>query len=373
MNTIACRYRLPRRNCPRARLLLPLLTLALALAACTKDHVLGAADDTDGGSDGPVADSGPDGPVPADARDAPGAPDAPAAAVCVDNGVSYHAGDIIPRGSSTCAVSCLCFANGTIGACTGACPGGTAPDAGPPTLLALIRVSASTNSPEIDVAVYSDGSADRTAGGSAGTMPPSVRTFAVGSPEGIMFLTHLAAIDNLGDVGDPNVVPLNLCPKSVSSGTVTKVTAGGVTSGDMQCLTNPTAAETGLAHDCDVLTARDDPNFGLTAQLCVNTMGQVSSALCCASGADFPDMCATGACGCSPADSHAVSTCVCPSGGCFLPSYGCAGPVGACTFGDDSTCNDNIAANGFHGHCLTDGRCACNSGFHLVTASGRCQ
>jgi hypothetical protein len=58
------------------------------------------------------------------------------------------------------------------------------------------------------------------------------------------------------------------------------------------------------------------------AALCTATGGQVSSALCCNSATDFPNSCATGACGCATSNSHTVSTCTCAAG-CFMPGVGC--------------------------------------------------
>ena len=50
---------------------------------------------------------------------------------------------------------------------------------------------------------------------------------------------------------------------------------------------------------------------------CTSSGGTVSKGLCCTSTSDFPNTCVTGACGCSPANSHEVKTCQCPSGKCF--------------------------------------------------------
>jgi hypothetical protein len=60
------------------------------------------------------------------------------------------------------------------------------------------------------------------------------------------------------------------------------------------------------------------------AELCLATGGQVTSGLCCASTADFPNSCLTGPCGCAPSSSHTVALCTCPSGGCFAPTTGCS-------------------------------------------------
>lgn len=59
------------------------------------------------------------------------------------------------------------------------------------------------------------------------------------------------------------------------------------------------------------------------AVLCTSTGGQVTTASCCTSVDDFPNTCAVGACSCSPAGSHTVSSCSCPTGTCFMPAQGC--------------------------------------------------
>jgi Matrixin len=52
-------------------------------------------------------------------------------------------------------------------------------------------------------------------------------------------------------------------------------------------------------------------------QVCVNSGGAVSTALCCLGVGDFPNTCGIGACGCSPTSSHEVQVCTCASGKCF--------------------------------------------------------
>jgi hypothetical protein len=120
-------------------------------------------------------------------------------------------------------------------------------------LAASIRVSRSTNSSEIDVVVYSDGSAERTLGphNPAGTtsLDPPPKSYPPASLEVMTFLADLAG------TGDISTLPVvSDCPKSVSFGTETTISAGGKTSVDMQCLANPTPDAMGLAADCVVLT-----------------------------------------------------------------------------------------------------------------------
>ena len=125
-----------------------------------------------------------------------------------------------------------------------------------------------------------------------------------------------------------------------------------------------------LQSECAGVDAGSGIDASSSATLCTTTGGQVSSALCCNSAADFPNSCLTGACGCALASSHTVSTCNCAVG-CFMPAYGCVGPAGTCTVGADQTCNDNPSISSLHGHCVADGRCLCGSG--LLLASGKCQ
>ena len=133
-------------------------------------------------------------------------------------------------------------------------------------LVATIRVSQSTNTSEIDVAVYADGSADRTLGparfGDGSALDPPAKAFAPGSPEVVMFLCDLATVGDVSaipaDPGKPSPT-LPGCAKSGSFGTITTVTAGGNTSGDLQCLDpSASAAAMALAHDCDLLTGRSN-------------------------------------------------------------------------------------------------------------------
>lgn len=50
---------------------------------------------------------------------------------------------------------------------------------------------------------------------------------------------------------------------------------------------------------------------------CVVAGGTVETQTCCKSTGDFPNLCAIGACGCSPDNSKATLTCKCPDGKCF--------------------------------------------------------
>jgi len=124
-------------------------------------------------------------------------------------------------------------------------------------LVASIHVTASTNTGTIDVAVYNDGSAERTIGpanydGGSSNLTPDPASFPAGSPEVIAFLCDLAAAGPI-----MHIPILGGCAKSVSFGTTMSVTAGGQTSGDLECVApEASPAAKALSHDCDVLTAR---------------------------------------------------------------------------------------------------------------------
>lgn len=54
------------------------------------------------------------------------------------------------------------------------------------------------------------------------------------------------------------------------------------------------------------------------AQACLASGGVVTASLCCSGlTSDFPDLCAIGACGCSPSNSKTISTCQCGTNRCW--------------------------------------------------------
>jgi hypothetical protein len=96
--------------------------------------------------------------------------------------------------------------------------------------VAHIRETASTNTPEINVAVYADASAQRTIAGNNAQFVAD-KTYPAGSADVAAFLNQLHL------VGDVSKIPTaGDCGKSVSFGTETIVSADGMTSGDLQCL-----------------------------------------------------------------------------------------------------------------------------------------
>lgn len=50
---------------------------------------------------------------------------------------------------------------------------------------------------------------------------------------------------------------------------------------------------------------------------CAESGGNVSAAWCCKSSGNFPNLCAIGACGCSPENSHEIRFCSCGENKCF--------------------------------------------------------
>jgi hypothetical protein len=403
---------------------LAVAVLALGFAACTRTMSLGAAGTPDGSDVRASTDAG-DAPVDLPVDSAPdAATDTPAdrntdatSVTCIDNGITYHVGDVIPRGAGSCPMSCLCLGNGSIGNCTGvSCPDASTIDAGQncvdngityhsgdvvlcpghplscictdgtvgncgsgipcpvdgsividPIPVASITRGATTP-PGVEVSIDSLGAAQRSvASPSPLPMPPLPRTFPPGAPEVTLFLYHLQRV---GDITRLTVA----CPDAVVNAiTVRRLSGTSVTSSNLDCpLINPTPDAVAFVHDVQVLLGIDDGNDSINAQACTTTGGQIQNNLCCTGASNFPDSCGVGACSCSPANLKVVDSCVCPSGACFLQSAGCVGPANVCTVGADQTCNDNPGANAFHGTCVTGGHCLCHTGFMIVTASGKC-
>ena len=126
------------------------------------------------------------------------------------------------------------------------------------TQAATIHVTRSTNSPEMFVAVYCDGSAERTLGepGSGNVNNVVPQMYAPNSPEVLAFLADLDAVGDVSAIPAspvPSNISLSDCAKSASFGTVTTVASQGKTSGDVQCIKDATADQTALVSDCRVL------------------------------------------------------------------------------------------------------------------------
>ena len=131
-------------------------------------------------------------------------------------------------------------------------------DAG--AIVAQIDLTESTNTRSSTVIVYADASAIRTVGppkgggvilpdGAVVPLGPTPMSWEAGSPVILQFLQDLAA------AGDVSAIPItSFCFKSTSFGTRTYVSAGGASSGDLQCATNLNPAQEALVHDCIGLT-----------------------------------------------------------------------------------------------------------------------
>jgi hypothetical protein len=84
---------------------------------------------------------------------------------------------------------------------------------------------------------------------------------------------------------------------------------------------DPDAAEneqvdgpTDAVQDADAMDAAD---MGEIEQACIDSGGTVETQSCCIATEDFPNLCTTGPCGCSPENSHDVLVCNCGTGKCF--------------------------------------------------------
>jgi hypothetical protein len=288
---------------------------------------------------------------------------------CVDNGISYHSGDVVLRPG--CQLSCICT-DGVVGDCSGIpCPVDGSAIIDPAPVATIIK--GGTISPGIEVFIDSRGVAERTIPNPSMNVPtpPPPRTFPSGAPEVTRFLYHLQRAGDLTRLTEA-------CPDAGFNAIAVHLLSGsGVTSSNFDCpLLNPTPDSLALVQDIHALLGIDDSNQpsndSINAQACTTTGGQIQNNLCCTGADNFPDSCGVGACSCSPTDLKVVDSCVCPSGACFLQSVGCVGPANVCTVGADQSCNDNPGANAFHGTCVTGGHCLCHTGFTLVTASGKC-
>jgi len=137
---------------------------------------------------------------------------------------------------------------GNAGGAGGAGAAGGSSAAGGRSQVALIVLSRSTNSPEVDVVVYSDASAERTVTGRQGVSNVAPAQYPAGAAEVTSFLS------DLGAAGDLATIPIATCLKSVSFGTTLKITADGQTSGDLECAASTaTLVQMALFRDSVVL------------------------------------------------------------------------------------------------------------------------
>jgi hypothetical protein len=119
-------------------------------------------------------------------------------------------------------------------------------DKSPGVVAAVVSDSGSTNAGAATVTVYCEGDAqrDESAGGS---LTKASMNFPMGSAAVTTFLADLSAVGNV------SALKTGRCAKSVSFGSVTTLTVGKVTTGDIQCLEDPTPAESALVADCFTL------------------------------------------------------------------------------------------------------------------------
>lgn len=191
----------------------------------------------------------------------------------------------------------------------------------------------------------------------------------------------------------------------VASGGTVSTSSCCLAAGDFpnQCAIGACSCAPANSHDvqvCDCGTGCFDPSAGCVspdagmdaglAALCEATGGSVSTGSCCLGTGDFPNLCATGACGCAPANSHDVQVCTCGAG-CFDPAVGCVRPDagvddGGADGGDEARCtatNGSVvetlccAATGDFPNLCAVGACGCApSSSHLVRTcactSGQC-
>jgi hypothetical protein len=140
------------------------------------------------------------------------------------------------------------------------------PDAGlvlsPPTdgnlafEVGLIRRDG-TNFGVITVVVYSDASAVRTRkqammGLSEDAREPSIEVLPPGSPEAVKFLEDLALVDNVAALGGSDA---RCAGQSISFSTRTHLTAGGVTSRNLECNDGAVVSHPVLTADCIALAS----------------------------------------------------------------------------------------------------------------------
>jgi len=91
----------------------------------------------------------------------------------------------------------------------------------------------------------------------------------------------------------------------------------------------PTVSDNDKSYGCDLwieVTGISASGVDPLELACTQSGGTVSTGQCCLASGDFPEMCATGACGCGPGNTHEVKTCNCGPGACWDSSTGsCVG------------------------------------------------
>jgi hypothetical protein len=153
----------------------------------------------------------------------------------------------------TTALASACGSSGSSGA-----PGVSLPDGG----VAQIHETASTNTNEVWITIYDDGSAERIIEGDGGYwvrgMGPALpaRSYPAGSELGEQLL------DSLDRVGDLWKLTPGPCVKSVSFGTETTVSTRTQTSVDLQCVDSPSDDEQALVDAAKAFLEPDPADAG---------------------------------------------------------------------------------------------------------------
>jgi hypothetical protein len=395
------------------RTLVPAALLFLSHVACTHNSSPSDAGKGDAG--------GADRSSPSDTATVP----VDVQIVCSENGVTYPVGSVVTRGSGTCPVTCICLESGIIGRCTGACPPGDAS----PDLASLRDAVVQDRASLLDAAGQDRASLQEAAGqDEVGGVDTGVSGDTAIVPVDAQVMCHAnGATYAVGDTinsGDRNCPTKCMC---LEGGIIGNCTGGcppadagrdlptlpdGVGKNDSgsadaevprdTAISPPdapvTCTQNGVTYAVGEVTSRGNVAPGLCyycvcmsngmiactdqacpsvdarsgdaspAELCTATRGQIGSAVCCNSAADFPNSCLTGICGCALSSSHSVAICSC-NNGCFLPGYGCVGPAGMCTVGADETCNDSPNVSSLRGHCVENGRCMC---YAWLATTGKC-
>ena len=131
--------------------------------------------------------------------------------------------------------------------------------------------------------------------------------------------------DCCGTVGDyPDMCSIGACACSPSgSHSVTVCSCQ-----NMGCFSPTAGCNLGVGGSGGSTGSRADATT--LADLCQSTGGHLASQQACLAVTEFPNTCLEAAC--SPANSHTVTGCACPTGACFSPDVGC-GPLSAGTGG----------------------------------------
>lgn len=309
-----------------------------------------------------------------------------AAVTCTHNGTTYQIGETVVLSACT---SCICQADGKVGLCTGLCPPDAATDA-------AVTCTQNGTTYQVGETVVLDPCTscvcqkDGSLGLCTGLCLPDAAT----ESDAPVTCTQNGTTYQVGDIIRYNACTSCVCQKDGTLGMCTgdcppDAAADAAGTCTLDGKTYPVGARVS-GSGCVSCACQADGTWGMCtgscppvdgptpldadtspAGLCTRSHGQVATSQCCQSTGDFPDTCLVGACGCSPSNSHTVSTCSCPAGTCFDPTRGCVGVPNVCTPGQDQTCNADAASSALLGFCGDDGSCLCIAGT-TREASGKC-